>query len=137
MCRHLRSGVAAAPLPYFIAVAALWSMSCASALAADDFYAGKQITIIVGAGVGGGYDLQARMVARHLPKHIPGKPNVIVQNMPARIPAANHMFSTAPTDGTMIALLQRGVLLATPIYPTGLRYESQKFHWLASVNHEA
>ena len=90
---------------------------CASPVAADDFYAGKQITFIVGAGVGGGYDLQARVTARHLGKHIPGNPSIIVQNMPARIAAANHMFSTAPKDGTMIALLQRGMLLAKLIYP--------------------
>ena len=104
--------------------------------AADDFYAGKQITFIVGAGVGGGYDLQARLAARHLSKHIPGKPAIVVQNMPARIAAANHMFSTAPTDGTTIALIQRGMLLAKLIYPTGTRFEIEKFHWLGSLNSE-
>src|SRR5437667_12776064 len=82
----------------------------AAPAAAEDFYAGKQITFIVGAGVGGGYDLQARVTARHLGKHIPGNPAVIVQNMPSRIAAANHMFATAPQDGTTIALLQRGIL---------------------------
>src|SRR5215470_13558888 len=94
------------------AIAATLPAVCAPAAAADDFYAGKQITIIVGAGIGGGYDLQARLAARHLGKHIPGKPAIIVQNMPARIAAANHMFITAPKDGTAIALLQRGILLA-------------------------
>src|SRR5262245_65418375 len=69
---------------------------------AGDFYAGKQISFIVGAGPGGGYDLQARVAARHLGKHIPGHPAVVVQNMPARIAAANHMFITAPKDGTTI-----------------------------------
>ena len=103
---------------------------------ADDFYAGKQISFIVGAGPGGGYDLQARVAARHLGKHIPGKPAIIVQNMPARIAAANHMFSTAPQDGTMIALLQRGILLAKLIYPTGVRFEIEKYHWLGSFNSE-
>ena len=103
---------------------------------ADDFYGGKQITFIVGAGPGGGYDLQARVAARHLGKHIPGNPAVIVQNMPARIAAANHMFITAPKDGTTIALLQRGILLARLIYPTGVRFEIEKFHWLGSFNTE-
>ena len=103
---------------------------------AEDFYAGKQLTFIVGAGPGGGYDLQARVVARHLGKHIPGNPTVIVQNVPSRIAAANNMFSTVAKDGTVIALLQRGVLLAKLIYPSGVRYDIEKFHWLGSLNSE-
>jgi hypothetical protein len=104
--------------------------------AAQEFYAGKQITFIVGAGIGGGYDLQARLVARHLSRHIPGKPNIVVQNMPARIAAANHIFSGAPADGTTIALIQRGILLAKLLYPAGVRFEMEKFHWLGSLNSE-
>ena len=118
-----------------IVVAAL-TLFCAEPAAAEDFFAGKQITFIVGAGVGGGYDLQARIVARHLGKHIPGNPSIVVQNMPARIPAANHMFSTAAKDGTAIALLQRGILLARLIYPSGVRYELDKFNWITSLNSE-
>jgi tripartite-type tricarboxylate transporter receptor subunit TctC len=118
------------------AIAAALIAYCASPAAADDFYAGKQISFIVGAGVGGGYDLQARVAARHLGKHIPGKPAIIVQNMPARIAAANYMFSTAPKDGTTIALIQRGMLLAKLIYPAGTRFEIDKFHWLGSFNSE-
>ena len=107
-------------------------------VAADDFYAGKQITYIVGAGVGGGYDLQARVTARHLARHIPGNPAIIVQNMPAAgsIAAANYMFSTAPKDGSAIALIQRGMLLARLTYPAGARFEIEKFHWLGSLNSE-
>jgi tripartite-type tricarboxylate transporter receptor subunit TctC len=100
-----------------IAAAATAALSCASTAVAEDFYAGRQITYIVGAGVGGGYDLQARVTARHLPKHIPGNPTIVVQNMPARIAAANHMFTTAPKDGTHIALIQRGMLLAKLVPP--------------------
>ena len=111
-------------------------LACAPAAIADDFYAGKQITMIVGAGVGGGYDLQARITARHLSRHIAGNPTIIVQNVPSRIAAANMMFSTAPKDGTTIALLQRGVLLAKLIYPSGVRFEIEKFHWLGSLNSE-
>jgi tripartite-type tricarboxylate transporter receptor subunit TctC len=103
---------------------------------AEEFYAGKQITFIVGAGVGGGYDLQARVTARHLPKHIPGRPTIIVQNMPARIAAANHMFSGALADGTTIALIQRNMLLAKLTYPTTIRFEIEKFNWLGSLNSE-
>jgi tripartite-type tricarboxylate transporter receptor subunit TctC len=118
------------------AIAAMLLLSIAPAAMAEDFYAGKQITLIVGAGVGGGYDLQARVTARHLGRHIPGNPSIIVQNMPARIAAANHMFATAAKDGTVIALLQRGILLAKLIYPSGTRFEIEKFHWLGSLNSE-
>ena len=103
---------------------------------ADDFYAGKQISFIVGAGPGGGYDVQARVAARHLGKHIPGNPAVVVQNMPARLGAANHVFGAAPKDGTTISLLQRGILLAKLIYPSGVRFEIEKFNWLGSLNSE-
>jgi hypothetical protein len=109
---------------------------CPAAVAAEEFYAGKQITFIVGAGVGGGYDLQARVTARHLGKHIAGAPAIVVQNMPARIGAANYLFNAAPSDGTTIALLQRGMLLAKLIYPAGTRFDIEKFHWLASLNSE-
>jgi hypothetical protein len=118
-----------------VAIAAMLAIPSMPA-AADHFFAGRQITFIVGAGVGGGYDLQARVTARHLAKHIPGRPSIVVQNMPARIAAANHMFNTAPRDGTSIALIQRGMLLAKLIYPSGTRFEIEKFNWLGSLNSE-
>jgi tripartite-type tricarboxylate transporter receptor subunit TctC len=130
MIRH--SAVTLAPA--LIAGLAAWSY--ATPAAAQDFYAGKQLTIMVGAGPGGGYDLQARVAARHLGRHIPGNPTIIVQNIPSRIAAANMMFTTAMKDGTTIALLQRGVLLAKLIYPTGVRFEIEKFQWLGSLNSE-
>src|SRR5437763_10920128 len=119
-----------------VVVAAMCLPLPAATQPAADFYYGKQITLVVGSGVGGGYDLQARLAARHLGKHIPGRPAIIVQNMPARIAAANHMFTTAAKDGTAIALLQRGILLAKLIYPSGTRFEIEKFHWLGSLNSE-
>jgi hypothetical protein len=106
--------------------------------AQQDFYAGKQITFIVGAGVGGGYDLQARTAARHLGKHIPGNPTVVVQNMPAAgsMAATNFMAGAAPKDGTTIALIQRGMLLAKLTYPTGTRFDIEKLGWIGSLNSE-
>ena len=85
----------------------------AAAQSVAEFYAGKQITLIVGSTPGGGYDNQARLVARHIGRHIPGNPTVIVQNMPAAgsLAATNHMFNIAPKDGSTIALVQRGMLL--------------------------
>jgi hypothetical protein len=118
------------------AIAATLIAWCAAPAAAEDVHAARQVTFIVGAGIGGGYDLQARVAARHLGKHIPGKPAIIVQNMPARIAAANHMFNTAPKDGSAIALIQRGMLLAKLIYPGGVRFEIERFNWLGSLNSE-
>jgi hypothetical protein len=129
-----RGAVVAAALLNAAAIAAMLIADSAPAAGADD--AGKQMTFIVGAGVGGGYDLQARVTARHLGKHLPGKPAIIVQNMPARIAAANHMFNAAPKDGSTIALIQRGMLLARLIYPAGTRFEIEKFNWLGSLNSE-
>jgi hypothetical protein len=103
-----------------------------------DFYAGKQVTIIVGSGAGGGYDLQARLTARHLGKHIAGNPAFIVQNMPGAgsLQAANYIYNSAPADGTTIALLQRGMLLIKLINPSGVRFEIDKLNWLGSLNSE-
>ncbi|MPZ37806.1 MAG: hypothetical protein GEU95_07040 [Rhizobiales bacterium] len=127
--------------PILFAIAALVTAILAAvspSSAQQDFYAGKSITLIVGAGVGGGYDLQARTAARHVGKHIPGNPTVVVQNMPAAgsIAAANFMFSTAPKDGTTIALIQRGMLLAKLTNPGGVRFDLEKFGWVGSLNSE-
>src|ERR1700751_5085234 len=93
-------------LRYAFVFAALTAALLPQSARADDFYAGKSITLIVGSGVGGGYDLQARLASRHLGKHIPGHPSIVVQNMPAAggIAACNYLYNTAPPDGTVIAL---------------------------------
>jgi len=104
----------------------------------QEFFAGRQVTVIVGSGAGGGYDLQARLMARHIGKHIPGNPTFIVQNMPGAgsLAAANHIANTAPADGSTIALLQRGMLLVRLINPTGVRFEIEKLNWIGSLNSE-
>src|SRR5262249_42709237 len=95
-----------------------------------DFYKGKTITIVVGSDTGGGYDITARTVARFLGRHIPGSPNVIVQNKPgaSSIVAANYVYEVSPRDGTVIAAVQRPI----PFQPilgdsgAGLRYDVRK-----------
>jgi len=105
---------------------------------AQDFYAGRQIALVVGSAAGGGYDLLGRLMARHITRHIPGHPTMIVQNMPAAgsLAAANHVFRVAPKDGTVIGLMQRGVLLAPINNPGAVQYELAKFNWLGSLNSE-
>jgi tripartite-type tricarboxylate transporter receptor subunit TctC len=112
-------------------------LSCAPASAAE-FYAGKKITFIAGSGVGGGYDLLARLAARHIGRLIPGHPTVIVQNQPAAgsLVAANQIYNTAPKDGTVIALIQRGMLLAKLTNPGAVRFELDKLNWLGNLASE-
>ena len=76
----------------------------AAAQSVEKFYAGKTINLIVGFGPGGTYDYFARLVARHMGKHLPGKPTIVVQNMPGAgsLTAGNHLFTVAPKDGTVI-----------------------------------
>jgi tripartite-type tricarboxylate transporter receptor subunit TctC len=103
--------------------------------AVADFYRGKQITLIVGYGPGGGYDITARLVARYLGKYIPGNPDVVVQNMPGAgsMRAANYTYVNAPKDGTTFTLIARdmpllGLLGADP----NVQFDVRKFSWLGS-----
>jgi tripartite-type tricarboxylate transporter receptor subunit TctC len=123
----------------FGAVAAgVFSLAQSPIAQAQNFWAGKQVTYIVGSSTGGGYDSLARLTARHLGKHLPGNPALVVQNMPAgnSVAAANHIYNVAPKDGTAIALLQRGMLLAHLINSGGIQFDVQKFNWLVSLNSE-
>jgi hypothetical protein len=119
-------------------VALLWTVSPAMAQSASDFYAGKQITLIVGASTGGGYDTQARLVARHLGKHIPGNPIIIVQNMPGAgsLAATNYIYNVAPNDGSVIALVQRTMLLIKNWKPQSVRFDIVRLNWVGSINSE-
>ena len=119
-----------------VAVVALAAASLPAAAA--DFYAGKQITLIAGSSPGGGYDLMARLVSRHLGRHIPGNPTIVVQNMPAAnsLAATNHIANVAPRDGTVFALVQRGMLLAKIINPTGVQFDIAKLNWIGNLNSE-
>src|SRR5262249_31152781 len=114
-------------------------LACASfARAEPQFYAGKQISLIAGSAVGGGYDLLTRLMARHLARHIEGNPAIIVQNMPAAasLAATNYISNTAPKDGTVIALIQRGMLLAKWTTPGGVRFDLDRLGGIGSLNSE-
>ena len=110
----------------------------ARADAVADFYTGKTMIIIVGADTGGGYDAQARLMSRHLGRFIPGQPSLIVQNMPGAgsLIAANNLYNTAAKDGTVIGLLQRGVLSSKFTNPSGVRFDLAKFNWVGNLSAE-
>lgn len=102
--------------------------------AAEDFFKDKTIKIICAGNVGAGYDLQARIVARHLGKHIPGNPNVIVQNMAAGAgyAAPNHVFNAAEKDGTVIGLFNRATLFGPLLGEDVAQFKVEQFNWLGS-----
>ena len=111
----------------------------ASAQAQDqvaDFYKGKQIRIIVASGPGGGYDLYARYIARHLPRHVPGNPAVIVQHMPGAggIVSANYVYNRAERDGLTIAILQGPLSYAQLGRSRSVQFDMRSFGWLGSAN---
>jgi len=102
-------------------------------------YEGKTITIIVGYKPGGGYDRYARLIGQHLPKYIPGKPGVIIQNMPgaSSVIAANHVFSIAKPDGLTIGTFNNATVIAQLIKVEGVRFDLTKFAWLGSAASDA
>jgi tripartite-type tricarboxylate transporter receptor subunit TctC len=120
-----------------IALAALLALSLVAASpAAADYYKGKTITIICGYGVGGGYDLYARLLARHLGDHIPDKPSVIVQNLTGAggMRAANTVYATAAKDGTVIAATNPVLLMYQLMGGQQARYETGKLQWIGSLD---
>jgi tripartite-type tricarboxylate transporter receptor subunit TctC len=106
--------------------------------AAAQHYAGKTVTIVVGYKAGGGYDATARVLARHLPKHIPGKPAIIVQNMPGAnsMIAANHIFNVAKPDGLTIGTFNRNLPIAQLTKVDGVKFDMRKFAWIGSAASE-
>ena len=119
------------------------AVACAAAPAyAEDevaaFYRGKQLRLVVGTGAGGGYDLFARAVARHIGTHIPGNPSVIVQNQAGAggLLMANQLYSLGPKDGTVIAAPVNGLPTAPLLEPAGARFDAARFNWIGSTNRE-
>ena len=108
------------------------------ALAQPSFFEGKTITIITSTGAGGGYDVTARLISRHMPRFIPGHPTMVVQNMPGggNVIATNHMYSVAPRDGTVIATLHNAIPLHQVLDGQGVRYDASKFNWLGGTGSE-
>ena len=105
------------------------------ALAQAPFYEGRTITIVVSYAPGGGYDLYSRLLARHLGGHVPGRPAVVVQNMPgaAGVVATNHVYNAAPKDGTVIAAVDQNIPLFQLLGGEGVRYDVARFNWLGVV----
>jgi tripartite-type tricarboxylate transporter receptor subunit TctC len=114
-------------------------LGAVTALAAEPapYYQGKQITVIVGNPAGGGYDVYARLLARHMPKYLPGQPAFIVQNMPGAgsINAAQHLANVAAKDGTAMGVLVPGAIFDPLIEGQAkFRYDPGRFEYIGSAD---
>ena len=124
------------------ALIAAFLLGVAPAALAQDFYADRQMTILVGSGVGGGYDLYARLIARYWPRHIPGSPTFVVQNLPAAgsLVAMNTIANSSPRDGTHIGAVQNHIGIEPIMGITGpaenAKYDSRKMNWVGSAAKE-
>src|SRR5579885_516241 len=110
-----------------LSIAALVAAALPAA-AQDDaaaFYKGKTVRLIVGVGVGSGYDLNARLLARHMSKHLPGNPTIIVQNQPGAgsLTMTNQLYAAGPFDGTVFAASFNGLPTTPLLQPVGARFD--------------
>jgi tripartite-type tricarboxylate transporter receptor subunit TctC len=132
------------PLASRLCSAPFWAASlvllaaCVSPTRADpiaDFYSGKTVYLLIGVGVGGEYDLQARLIARHLGKHIPGNPAIVPQNMTGAsgLKEINYLANVAPKDGTYIGIIQNALPAMQAVGLDGVQFDATKFFWLGTM----
>ena len=109
-----------------------------SADSVSDFYRGKLVTVYVGYSVGGGYDLYARTLARHMGRNIPGNPEFVVKNRPGAgsLVLANEIYNTHPKDGTAFGTVGRGVVMEPMFGNKKALFDATKYTWLGSMNNE-
>jgi tripartite-type tricarboxylate transporter receptor subunit TctC len=117
---------------------ALMMVSGVSAQSPAEFYKGKTVELYIAYTAGGGYDLYARLVARHIGKHIPGNPQVVPKNMEGAggLRLANWLYQGAPQDGTVIGATSRNIAFEPLIGNKAAQYDSSQFTWLGSANDE-
>ncbi len=113
----------------------LGATQCATAQNVADFYRGKTVTLISPDAAGSGYDAYGRLVGRFIGEYIPGKPSIVVQNMPGAggVIQMNHMFNVAAKDGTVFGVMMHGSLFRPIFDPREVRYKIDGFRWLGSV----
>ena len=111
-------------------------MHPAAAQPVADFYRGRTLQMLIGYTPGGGYDLNARVLARHIGKHIPGNPNVVAQTMAGAgsLRLANYLYNVAPKDGTAIGMVGRGMAMEPLIGSSATQYDARLFTWIGSVS---
>ena len=127
---------------FAVVASALLAVGFGHAAMADpvaDFYAHRQVRVMIGVSTGGGYDLYARVLARYMGRHIPGNPLLVPENMPGAgsLRLANYLYAAAPKDGTVIGTINRGLAMEGLLHHSqGLMYDAAKFNWIGSVTDE-
>jgi tripartite-type tricarboxylate transporter receptor subunit TctC len=110
----------------------------ASAQSPTEFYRGRNVDLYIGYSVGGAYDLYARVIARHLGKHIPGNPTIVPKNMEGAgsLRLANWLYNVGPKDGTALATIGRGTAFDPLLGSKGAQFRADRFTWIGSANNE-
>jgi tripartite-type tricarboxylate transporter receptor subunit TctC len=135
MTAHDSSGTSCVVLAAALLAVAGLTPPKARADAVSDFYRGKTVNVLIGVGAGGEYDLQARLVAKHIGRHIPGNPSVVPQNMTGAsgLKMENYLYVQAPRDGTYIGMSQNAFPAAQAAGLTGIQFDAAKFAWLGAI----
>ncbi len=122
-----------------LVIGAMLAWSLIGSAEADDYFKGKTIRIVVGTPTGGGYDGYARLVARHLGNFIPGRPAVIISNMPGAsgTKAATYLHAIAPKDGSVIATFNKSMPLYQALGQAGVAFKTEQMSWIGSVSQAA
>jgi tripartite-type tricarboxylate transporter receptor subunit TctC len=117
-------------------IAAMLAASPAAAQPVENFYAGKTVKLIVGTGPGGGYDIYGRLLVRHISRHIPGHPTVVVVNMPgaSSLTAANYLANVAPKDGTELLLIVQTLPIVQVAASDKVRFDLARFNWVGNMS---
>jgi tripartite-type tricarboxylate transporter receptor subunit TctC len=120
------------------AIPALFAISAAHAQSPADFYKGKTVDLYIGYSAGGGYDVYARALARHIGRFIPGNPTILAKNMPGAgsLVLANWLYNVAPKDGTAFGMIGRGTAFDPLLGSTKAQFDAGKFNWIGSMNDE-
>jgi hypothetical protein len=113
-------------------------LSSAPVLSQESFYNGNSVNLLIGGSPGGGYDTYARLLARHMGRHIPGSPNVVPRNMHGAggLLVANHLFNIAPKDGATVASFPHGVAQEPLFGNTAAKFNASELNWIGSANDE-
>lgn len=131
-----KAGSVASPAPSPVAKAA--AVPSFNEQAVADFYRGKVVRIMVGASPGGGFDLQSRLLANHLSRHIPGNPTVIVENKPGAgtLLVANTVYNSEAKDGTVMGSFNEALVLEQAIGAESIQFDARRYNWIGSANQD-
>ena len=131
-------GVRTAAAALLVTLAATLGATSGHAQSAADFYKGRNVDLYIGYSAGGGYDLYARQLARHMSKYLPGNPTVVPKNMEGAgsLRLANWLYNVAPKDGSAFGMIGRGTGFDPLLGHKAAQFDGTKFNWVGSMNNE-